>query len=488
MVPFTRIFLATIAVFCAFNLKAQFSGTSISEYQYGSLPDANESDFHSFYQQIRLNYTHDYLKISAGVQAFATPYSERNYLFPSWLNASYKRNGWEVKAGNFNETIGRGILLRTYEIPGALLEDKGFRSKNAFYRDLLGASVGYNNEKVGVKAFYAYAYNNLIPPSQPFDEQRTDKLAALSAWYKVAKQRIGISTMHIDNPAGKQVYGLAELNGKISSSLSYYTAYSQLATANDQDPTLPTPRAWYASLNWAKGKWGVSLEWKDYENFLLGVGVNEPPALIREHSYRTLNRTTHVLLPSNEKGLQIEARYQIGLWSALTLNYSFARNNFATQFDYHEWFAEWNTSIGDNTDLKLFADFAQDPFNETSDRFSTGASTDFTLGQKFGLQIDTEWQQFTRNSEKVTNSVFASSFRYRSKLHIGIVLEGSNDSFLTSDKQRLWSSFQARWKINSKHNLNFFAGERRGGPACNAGICYEQLDFKGIELRWVARL
>jgi hypothetical protein len=32
-----------------------------------------------------------------------------------------------------------------------------------------------------------------------------------------------------------------------------------------------------------------------------------------------------------------------------------------------------------------------------------------------------------------------------------------------------------------------FTGRRRGGPACNAGVCYEVLDFYGVEFRFTTR-
>ncbi|MCT4646781.1 MAG: hypothetical protein N4A74_17455, partial [Carboxylicivirga sp.] len=60
------------------------------------------------------------------------------------------------------------------------------------------------------------------------------------------------------------------------------------------------------------------------------------------------------------------------------------------------------------------------------------------------------------------------------------------DNFIT-DTDKIWLSSTLRYKVNTKHTLQLFAGERRGGPACSAGVCYEVLDFKGVELRWYAR-
>ena len=119
----------------------QFSGSVLTEYQYGNLPDNEDGDFSSVYNKLQLNYGYKDFRLLAGSELYYSPYHERNYIYPSWFGGSYKKNGWDIKAGNYNATVGRGLLLRSYDIPGALLEDKGFRSKQSFYRDLMGASV-----------------------------------------------------------------------------------------------------------------------------------------------------------------------------------------------------------------------------------------------------------------------------------------------------------------------------------------------------------
>ena len=43
-------------------------------------------------------------------------------------------------------------------------------------------------------------------------------------------------------------------------------------------------------------------------------------------------------------------------------------------------------------------------------------------------------------------------------------------------------------KPNRKNTIQLFAGKRRGGPACTSGICYEVLDFKGAEIKWLIRI
>ena len=61
-----------------------------------------------------------------------------------------------------------------------------------------------------------------------------------------------------------------------------------------------------------------------------------------------------------------------------------------------------------------------------------------------------------------------------------ILYEYSNDPFPHQWGIRnmvgIWDEIQAETKKQTEY--------RRGGPAYQAGVCYEVLDFKGVELRF----
>jgi len=458
---------------------AQFSGTSLLEYQYGELPSANESAFNAMYNKLNLNYRYKQLRIKAGVQYYISPYSERNYVEPGWLGANYRNKGWDLSLGNFNETIGRGILLRSYEIHGAVIEDLSFRSKQYFYRDLLGASAGYRHKKFAFKAMYGMVLNNVIAPTESISARRDDEIMAFTGEYKFLKQTIGGAFMHLSNAAEKTDYAMGNISGRLFPFLNYYTAYASTVNGPSKGHAI------YASLNMAINKFGLSVEWKDYDNFVIGSGINEPPALVKEHSYRVLNRSTHVLQPDNESGFQIEAFYQASDNTLLTINHTVANNDFGADFNYREWFAEVSTSFN-QSDLKIFADYANDELKDEEDRISTGLNLEQKIKTKHGLLLELEYQSFNRQSVNNQNVVTGLTYNYQSKLYWGVLNEWSNDTFI-SDNEKFWLSTTIRYKLNSKNTFQLFAGERRGGPACSAGVCYEVLDFKGVELRWMAR-
>jgi hypothetical protein len=68
-----------------------------------------------------------------------------------------------------------------------------------------------------------------------------------------------------------------------------------------------------------------------------------------------------------------------------------------------------------------------------------------------------------------------------------LLLTDNPNSFEVEEDVRTWLGGNVRYKINQSHTLDVFAGKRRGGPACTSGICYEILDFEGVELRFTTR-
>ena len=77
-----QFFIVVFIVFCS-TAQAQFSARNLMENQYGKLPDTDQSNFSSSYNKLIVNYRFDDLKATAGVQAFQTSFTDRNYIDPS---------------------------------------------------------------------------------------------------------------------------------------------------------------------------------------------------------------------------------------------------------------------------------------------------------------------------------------------------------------------------------------------------------------------
>lgn len=466
---------------------SQFSGTNLLETQYGKLPSDTLGSFLSVYDRAVLNYKYKRFKAGVTVEQYYTPFSSRNYFSLQQARLQYRNKGLEVNLGNFYETLGRGTLLRSYQVQGAILEDLSYRTRHYFHRDILGGSIHYRKNQFSVKAMYGNPLNNVFPTGQPLENRRPDQIGALELNYNIKGQIVGGALMHLGNEFDSDIYGMINASGNVNDVISYYGEFSTGIHDFENEGNGESKYAAYLNVNLSFEKLGISTEYKNYKNFLLGSGLNEPPALIKEHIYRVLNRSTHVMQPTNEQGYQLEAFYNLNDNSILTFNHAMAINDFGMRFVYHEYFVEYATFLNKKHDLKLFVDFAQDPFKGENNRWSYGAYAQWKVKKQAGIKTELELQHFLRENQDVYNVALFLGYSYKSKFSAGVITEASNDSFVITSDRKIWIGANAKYKLNRNHTFLLFAGTRRGGPACNSGVCYEVLDFDGVELRLTSR-
>ncbi len=485
-----RIFLASFLLFgMTKGLYGQFGGYNLAEIQFGGFPQDSDNRF-TVYDRILASYRYNSFRISSTLEQFTTPSKSSRYLHLSQFQFQYKSLPVEIKIGNFYETIGRGLMLRGFEIPGATLEDLSYRSRHYFHRDILGFNLLLRHNNLKTQFLYGKPLNYVFPPTSSFEDRRPDTIGALSLNYGVNCQILGASTMYHTDGDNESWYAMVSASGEIANYIYYYSEIAKnISDFELSNFSNNSPFAIYGSLSLSHNRIGISTEYKHYNNFSIGSGFNEPPALVKEHSYKTLNRSTHVLEPANESGYQIELFYTFPNLSVLTLNHTVAINEFDKKYRFSEYFLEYSFTLQNQHEAKIFADFANDPIKLENQRFSTGSYFDWKISNNFSLKSNYEYQIFNREKDTVQNHVLLLGFSYKSKLFFLIEGELTNDSFLTEEDLKYWLGASARYLLkNGGHSIQLFAGERRGGPACSAGVCYEVLDFKGIELRISSRL
>ena len=467
-----------------FTGQSQINITTLADVQYGKLPNESADPFPSFYDRTEIDFRKKGFSIGTTLEQYYTTFEGRSYFDLSQLSLGYKKKKWDIKLGNFYETLGRGILLRSFEFPGAVIEDIGFRSRNYFHRDVFGASVKYRTKKLTIQALRADVLNNVLPPTFSRDERRIDIVSAFSLAYKYVKgHEAGFTFMNREQDNGNtQNYLNGILKGKIISGLDYYGEYARNIDEDDY--------ALYSGLTGYVGNFGFSLEYKKYNNFVLGAGINEPPAAVKQQTYRVLNRSIHVSNPTNEEGYQVDLFYNFNDGTVVNFNHSLAVNIFGnTKFSFRQYFLEVQSTIGENIDYKLFLDYSLDPFKGEDNRFSLGLYTDIGVNEKIRFLPELEYQTFERNGSNVYNFNALIGVNINSKIFIAALGELTNDPFLINEgsSTKLYLGNTIRYKYSNQHTLQLFLGERRGGPQCSAGVCYEILDFRGVELRWIGK-
>ncbi len=147
------------------------------------------------------------------------------------------------------------------------------------------------------------------------------------------------------------------------------------------------------------------------------------------------------------------------------------------------------SSLNSKIDYKAFIDLSQDPFKGENDRISIGLYSDIGITEKVKFLPEVEYQSFDRGADGLYNFNLLLGLNVSSKYFYSVLGELTNDPFRIKDGQskRLYLGNTFRYKHNYKHTFQLFFGERRGGPQCSAGVCYEILDFKGVEVRWIGK-
>jgi hypothetical protein len=480
-----------------FEVYGQLSGNNLFEYQIGNLPYTEPSDLSSHYDQLNLGYRYKGLKATLRYEHFLSQNDGSSYASLSQFQVQYRVDKLELKVGNFYETLGNGLLMRGYEVTGSVFEEEAYRTRYGFYRDMLGFSVKYSGDLWYFQALRGKSLVNTLPPSLDSEERRIDLVEGMETGISLYYQTLGLILMRNSNPFEKDYFYSLLFSGSIPGVISYNFEYAH--NLAEDVPLFGMDEmsryGLYGSLSYSLGSFGLSFEYKNYHNLLIGTGISDPPTTIKEHKYKVLNRSIHVPQLVDESGIQLEGYYTFKNHEHLVINYSRTLNQFWQEFVYNEVFAEYSFYPGRKNNVTLFVDYASDQFKSEENRYATGAIWDYSVIGNWSTQLHVEYQYIERaliDIATMHNVVAIIGFSKSPGLAMSVVWEMSNDPFLndrpdTPDLEtgfRHWPGVEASYKINPTNTLSLFAGKRRGGPACTSGICYEVLDFEGVEIRF----
>ncbi|MEQ9302894.1 MAG: DUF6029 family protein, partial [Marinoscillum sp.] len=281
----TLLFLFSAAVY-ALNAQIKFRGSNIMEYQLGNLPNLNPDYQSALYDQLNLALRFKEFGLDARVEQYYPSFGEdSDYTKLSQLTFQYKSDLLDVEIGNLYGSFGRGLLLRTYEIPGSIWETRGYRVRYGFYRDLLGASLKFNINNWEIKAIRGEVLDVTLPPTIGEDqERRPDLVEGFQTSYRFSNQSVGVVLMrHITedqadpNASDPGKYLSLFYDGVVFDKL---TVYGEVAKQLGNEVSIgnftdEAAYGGYVGLSFYFLNFGGSVEYKDYHNFSLGTGMND---------------------------------------------------------------------------------------------------------------------------------------------------------------------------------------------------------------------
>jgi hypothetical protein len=502
---------AAMALFGAGPAEAQVMAMNLLEAQNGNIPFAEPANRVAVYDQLNLEWRRDRLQLGMRFETARTSETRYDYATVTRRFARWNESELSVQVGNFYTILGRGLVHRSFELTGVVLDQPGVRSSYGPSRDVDGILVEGTRGPVRALAFAGTPSDGTVSP--------------------------GLEEAGIPRHAG-QLSG-AEVRVRPLTSLELGTAYARSTSDGDRQPELGsgfldfdplalaesdvmrlpiyveyaqagrrfgdwwsfdtgegTPHALYAGANLLWRRLALTAEWKDYSDFRLGT--NDPPSLVREHSPALLNRATHVLDAGGEEGFQLEGAWTGPEWASLTLNWSRSDGAFGRRaVRFEERYVELHVApaAGSRWEATGFYDEGKDEFSFVEDRRLAGLSTSVRLSPAMAVTADLERQRARRTDASFTDSRVALGVSWAGRGSALLAWEHTDDPVEEDPEDALAPPVQARDFIgvavtavlNAHHELAVFAGERRGGRACSAGTCYEVLAFKGIETRLTSR-
>jgi hypothetical protein len=459
----------------------QIDFSAVSSVQLGNLPNTTPKFEDSYYQNISLRMREDNLKFFLRVEGYFVD-KNRKYLHLPQGSLSYSFDNFKVTGGHFYEQLGQGLLLRAYELPGTIFESQVERVRYGFYKDILGATGTYQNEYLTIKGIYGKVLSNQLPPTFDSNIRRVDEIMAGEFKVRLSASELGAAYMQHDN--FRQSNYLSLFTGVYE--WDAFDLYGEYAYNTDR----PNETGFYGSFNFYHDLFNVVTEYKKYQRFAIGSGVNDPPPLIRETTYALLARKVHPLLLNDEEGYAVQLETALSDMQQVSIAYTESIETDNRQNKYQQLLLESFGDINADISYTLFFAAGKDGYRDEMDIYTVGILPGIIFSPDMELKLDFQYQQYDRriiDVLQVNNILASASGIFWSELQGGITLELSNDPQYSSFRRqqtKRWLGIFIQYQPNYRHELRFFGGERRGGPACQAGVCYEVLDFNGFELNY----
>ena len=388
----SQVIAAVLLIGWLGNGTAQVSVSGISEYQLGNLSGQSPQNLSSLYTKIDLGYYHSNMLIGLRAEQFQSTEDGRSYQHFSQRYVEWQDGPVKIRAGHFYTTLGRGLLLRAYELPNVIFEQRSFRRRYAYYRDLDGLMIHGQWSGFEFIALRGEPLNNEFPPQLETIDRRDGVAEGGQVairpmrWLEIGDAYLRFTRR--DRPAQEMNSVFSQIKiGRLlrplgwgAASLNLYAEHARLNSGVDDffSHSYTSPHATFLSLNFSNRKIGFSAEFKEYRDF--ENGINLPPIGYKEHSYHLLNRSTHELLADNEKGHQFELSlrpldnlFLVAHQSRAINDYGFGRLRFSDSF------LEATMTLSEKVIGKLFFDKARDDIKSVADQVTGGAELEWSF-------------------------------------------------------------------------------------------------------------
>src|SRR5262249_9993758 len=135
---------------------AQLAGSNLLLAQLGnwppSQPDRGTPDRESFYDRLDVQYLSGNALAGVRFETDRNSDLENEYAGFSQRFVDWHDSGLHVRVGNCTTILGRGLVHRSFELPGVVLEETGFRTRFTPVRDVDGALAELERGPLSLRA------------------------------------------------------------------------------------------------------------------------------------------------------------------------------------------------------------------------------------------------------------------------------------------------------------------------------------------------
>ncbi len=445
----------------------------------------------------------------------------------------YNDDHLSLRVGNSSELYGRGLVLNLFENRGLAYDT---------WIDGIKASYKIDNLKASIIAG-SIDFRDSITVTL----HESYKLRGGNLEYNILKElKIGTSFVNaisiipqINNTKLQSTSELPEFYFELNTDqFNFFFNWANKWTNTPSINKSFSGNGIYSSFSFSEESFGITIDYKNYnfdqENPYLQndetrtskfLPFQNPPIVMKEHSYYFLSRALHQVDFNDEVGFQIDANYSVNEDLNFSLNYSLASRHNTYKFDnsnflftkekrksnffpssdkqyspYQEIFAEGeyyfnlNTSIRfgianrENTLYNYFSGIsASHTIKSTvlplqfSHTFSRALSTVIQYEfEKVNDNYNSDQPNFHNQFISILTSIFGKgtvAFRY----------EFTNNNFDASGRKD-WLVTEIGYRISGSNLLTLSYGRERGGQICTNGICRYLLPFKGFRFTMLTNI
>ena len=447
-------------------------------------------------------------------------------------------SGISLRAGNFWEVISRGLAFNLFE-DRALYYDTGMDGVRLTYEK----TFKYKNP-LKVKAQIIGGninYRDYLDPS------RVENYKLRNAYLRVSPLKpltVGLNYVHSNGELpeeGTITYvntdvpeAYININYPTFQFYADYAHKTSIITPNEiyPNPTTAKGDGFYSSLSYSVGKFGLTMEYKNYA-FDVTLPDNRsntrpsrmlpyqnPPTAQRENASVLTSRNPHVVDFNDEVGGQFDLVYIPNDKLSFNLNgsiaskhYQYEVNDESTVISYQRvdrgdsWLPNMNNAFSPFWEIYLEGeDYATDKiyaklalaiqnsviYNQINPDNSEIIKTTtiplefrYSFTEKYSLTFisETQWEN---NSIRVGEDNFMNQYNsltFGSSPELNFTLTGefTNDDEEPTGKKS-WYTVDLAYRLNESNTFGVSYGSERGGLKCTNGICRFVQPFEGFRV------